>query len=614
MQTVRLSHIQFIPTKTAAPCLELLYRANTPACLTKDGLVQLAANTHYDFSTYFNILSLAKWKQYTNTQNFALRLDICGSFTLQFFGVKENGSALLVPLGEATSQAFDSLTSTAFPIPETDAACVGFTLTTIEECFIENASYEAQAKPEDIHPVHLSVVMTTFNNEEYLIPNINLFNELLAENTSGEPNLSVHIVDNGKTIDPSKYENDNLFIHPNNNTGGAGGFTRGMIETLQNQPHATHVLLMDDDVSIFPESIRRTIALLRLRKPSYENLCISGAMLRMAEPHAFHEDVGYVRQTAGYTSLKPWMDLSSLKDVLKNESISTEAPNAYGAWWYCCIPVSLIKQYGLPLPLFIRCDDVEYGMRLKPTIATMNGICVWHAQFEGRFRASVDNYQYIRNFLILNTLHEVASEFFFMLRMKRVFRQEINSLAYNNVELMLDGFEDYLKGPDFIRQDLGAKLMKENGQRNEKLIPVAQIEQELGKSLSDLYWAPCLPPVQNQLPPHKKILRLLEALTRNPHKRGDSKLISEPAIIVFDGKACLTKETQRRSTLIAINTVDNTAAIRTMDKNRYQEIMQRYKSLLKYYKNEKKDLAKQYKEALPELSSVAFWESYLKLK
>ena len=85
--------------------------------------------------------------------------------------------------------------------------------------------------------------------------------------------------------------------------------------------------------------------------------------------------------------------IDQLSDIAENEAVDVEVPDAYGAWWYSCIPLNEVREKGLPLPLFVRCDDVEYGMRTKPTYMTMNGICVWHEGFEGRFRPSVDCYQ-----------------------------------------------------------------------------------------------------------------------------------------------------------------------------------------------------------------------------
>ncbi len=60
----------------------------------------------------------------------------------------------------------------------------------------------------------------------------------------------------------------------------------------------------------------------------------------------------------------------------------------------------VIKRNGMPLPVFVRYDDVEYGIRCNPTFMTMNGLCIWHSKFEIRYNAAVERYQSIRNGMI----------------------------------------------------------------------------------------------------------------------------------------------------------------------------------------------------------------------
>lgn len=67
-----------------------------------------------------------------------------------------------------------------------------------------------------------------------------------------------------------------------------------MLESLIQTPKATHVLLMDDDVLILPESIKRTYALLKVLKPLYHNCFVSGAMLYYENMSTQHEDIGTV--------------------------------------------------------------------------------------------------------------------------------------------------------------------------------------------------------------------------------------------------------------------------------------------------------------------------------
>ena len=106
-------------------------------------------------------------------------------------------------------------------------------------------------------------------------------------------------------MDQEKYESEYIHIYPNQNVGGAGGFTRGILESMSAEKKPTHIILMDDDVKILPESLIRTYTLLSLIKPEYDTHFISGAMLFMEHMNIQHEDVGYVHKDGSFGPRKP---------------------------------------------------------------------------------------------------------------------------------------------------------------------------------------------------------------------------------------------------------------------------------------------------------------------
>lgn len=46
------------------------------------------------------------------------------------------------------------------------------------------------------------------------------------------------------------------------------------------------------------------------------------------------------------------------------------------------MPMNLIDSKNLPIPFFIRGDDMEYCLRNMKDLILMNGVCVWHETFE----------------------------------------------------------------------------------------------------------------------------------------------------------------------------------------------------------------------------------------
>lgn len=574
-----------------------------------------------DFFTYFNACSLAKWKKYAGIKRVYLHLEFANeainkeyACTIQFFGRSyldsaasslASGVRLTSTMGktkENGSLVFDLL------IPETDYEVIGFALDVRGGVVLEKAYYYARVAGEQINPVKIALCTTTFLKEDYIIPNIELVkNEVLAADDVIAKNFHMFVIDNGRTLDAEALSDEGVTVLPNPNVGGSGGFARGMMEAMKHDENFTHVLLMDDDVSISTESLRRTFNLLSLATGKYKNAFINGAMLVAEEPNRQFEDVSYVVNSGAYASVKSnkyYMDQQQY--IVRNEHIDVEIPKAYGAWWFSCIPVSAIEQVGLPLPLFVRCDDVEYGMRAKPIYMTMNGICVWHDGFMGRSRASVDSYQYVRNFLIMIAMTDCSSQDLFMLRMERALRLQLRVMSYDAADLILDGIADYLKGPDYFASLNGEEVIKRNAKKNEKLVPL----DELAEPYRNVSYNKRLLGDQSYIKP---FLKLMRTLPYDRHLLPDVLLRDTPEAVFYSGLSILSPRTIGTKTLVAIDLEGNQGAVRHMDRERYQQIMDRWKALKSELKERGDEVRAAYKEALPYLTSTEFWEKYLGL-
>ena len=138
------------------------------------------------------------------------------------------------------------------------------------------------------------------------------------------------VIDNGRTLDAEALSDEGVTVLPNPNVGGSGGFARGMMEAMKHDENFTHVLLMDDDVSISTESLRRTFNLLSLATGKYKNAFINGAMLVAEEPNRQFEDVSYVVNSGAYASVKSnkyYMDQQQY--IVRNEHIDVEIGRAH---------------------------------------------------------------------------------------------------------------------------------------------------------------------------------------------------------------------------------------------------------------------------------------------
>ena len=96
--------------------------------------------------------------------------------------------------------------------------------------------------------------------------------------------------------------------------GGVGGFT---LEALA-RSGVGHLILMDDDITIEPESLLKTYRLLSILKPEYKDAFIGGAMLQNDKQNIQVES-GAFWNGGKLVSLKHGLNMSNLADCLYNE-------------------------------------------------------------------------------------------------------------------------------------------------------------------------------------------------------------------------------------------------------------------------------------------------------
>lgn len=282
--------------------------------------------------------------------------------------------------------------------------------------------------------VVLAHVICTYRREGTVSEKIELLRLLLSES------YRIIVIDNGSTL-PEKDEQYLRIIH-SPNYGGSAGFAKGMMEALKTD--ATHILLNDDDAETEPDAIRRTIEYLSQLPPEKKDVCISGIMLDSHEPNIVYE-AGAQISDGNLIPLKHGADISSKEGLL---ALGEHEHIDFANWTYFCVPVSLVKEHGLPLPMFVREDDVEYGLRLKADIVTIPGVYVRHPIYTSDYSPG-NYYYYVRNRLAALCCSgdpdiSVLDKFFDEMA------TEACSYRYLSCRQMILGMKDFLRGPDHV--------------------------------------------------------------------------------------------------------------------------------------------------------------------
>lgn len=579
-----------------------MYCRNSEVLISdEDDAFLLTEEEFYDFTTYFNSFSLEKWKQYTHIDEFYLKIDIKGEFRVNLVGHYIDG------LGNAKRENiksyyfnFEERKEALLKIPRyVESTVVAFQIYAKTNVKVYDAAYYGTVDSMFHNNPFITLVTTTYKKEKYIRKNYEILNDAIFADKEIADYFSWKIIDNGSVLSPADFNNEFVELIPNHNVGGSGGFCRGMMEALKQPKKPTHIILMDDDVCIFPESFRRILMLLTYIKSEYENYFISGAMLEMNQRNIQHEDVGMFALDGSHGPSKPRYDLNLWDSIIRNEKIMSEDLHLYSGWWFCCIPTSIARTDNLPLPFFVRGDDVEYSIRNNAKFITMNGICIWHEGFGLKFSGAMELYQVHRNDLILQTLNTQISDVKIIDRIKNLFWEELFKFNYKGCALLLDAVDDFLKGPEFIKEANGESIIKAKKEADNKLETITPEIRNL-VDMSTLY---------ENTPLTGLILKLYGHFV-NGQKLPEILAGHRTAVIPY-GWGYSQKKLWRTGTVYAVDIPNNTYIKYKRNKNKYKELVKRYNALIARFDAEYDKVADAFRSEETNMESAEFWNEYL---
>ncbi len=596
-----------IPDKTVCDEPNLYYR-NESGVILAEGELLFAKNAECVFSTYFNAFSLNKWKEYTRIKNLFICLSFKGVFLVEIYSSKwllrEN-----IVHDCLYSKVLDSQDEkVVLPVDISKNDAVYFKLTALsDDAVFYGGSYASDVDEADFNPVEIDLVMCTFKREPFVKRNLRLLTDTFFADPkyNGAAHFNVRIVDNGQTLDARDIATSDgkVKLYPNINTGGSGGFSRGMIESLH-EGNATHILFMDDDVLVQVEAFERTYNLLHLLKDEYKDAFLGGAMFRLDNKKIQLENTAAYKGTSqGLSSLKFSRDMTYEIDVLFNE-IRENVAGQYQGWWYCCIPVGIARLNNLPYPFFIRMDDMEYSIRNTKKFITLNGINVWHEAFDRKYSALMENYFMFRNSLVVNMLHNISSRSGNIIFFFRRFVRELIRYDYRGAEFLLDGVENFLKGPSFYRNVDTEGDLKVHALKQTKTIPISAIDNY--DTLFDVVYDATHNHFKESL-----LQRIIRLLSFNGYFLPNC-FFNDWGYAEY-GYTSSSKLYYRHKRVLAVDLNYENAIIVEMDRKKAFALIMRFLKLAKGLFVKYHILESEYKESFSEMISEVFWRRYLKM-
>jgi galactofuranosylgalactofuranosylrhamnosyl-N-acetylglucosaminyl-diphospho-decaprenol beta-1,5/1,6-galactofuranosyltransferase len=426
----------------------------------------ITASRRVSFATYFNAFPASYWRRWTTVNSVTLRVRLAGESKLVLYRSTAKGFSYPV---ETISIETDEPVTIQRTLP-LDAfidggwywfdVVAGPRPTTLIE-----ADWLGEVPPAP--PGRFSIGITSFNRPDELLEQLRTLGDAAEIHDLLD---KVYVIDQGGTqvtaqsgfADAAKKLGDRVQVIEQGNLGGSGGFARSMDETVR-AGHSDYVLLMDDDVQFDPESFLRAVTFADLaRQPTL----VGGHMFSLydrSELHAFAETIApYTWWWGAAPNTKPRHDFGR-RNLRNTPWLHRRADADYNGWWMCLIPVKVIAEIGLALPVFIKWDDAEYGVRASahgyPTVS-LPGLGSWQVTWDNKDDArDWQAYYHLRNQLITALLHSphkgggaLISE------CSERMLQGLLSMQYSTVAVRLLAVEDVLSGPEHLHRDMLSKL------------------------------------------------------------------------------------------------------------------------------------------------------------
>ena len=411
------------------------------------------------FDTYFNGVTVERWRQLCAIQDMALELEGSGCFVIRI-GLHQLGLPHRWLLEKTVSLAEGEHVHLDLPFwPELQAGMLYFWVEALKDGHLLGGRLVTTQQP--LRDVNLAVVITHFNRKPFLLPALQRLSNALKADPVWSDRLRVIVIDNSQNV--TEDEACGALIIPNRNLGGAGGFTRGLLYAKDNG--YTHCLFMDDDASCDFESVRRAYMLLSYTTET--RAAVIGAQLRETVPWQLHE-VGARFINGRWLARKHLLDMRDVHSLLLAEMNDAE-PN-YGGWWFFAFPISAVKHF--PYPFFVRGDDAQFSLQNKFPLITMNGICSMAEDFSVK-ESPMTRYLGMRATMVLMMLNGQQKAKPYISIFLTWFRGVLFSYNYASAKALLMAMRNVMEGPDFfvhnmdmasIRAEIGALTPSEKMQ------------------------------------------------------------------------------------------------------------------------------------------------------
>jgi galactofuranosylgalactofuranosylrhamnosyl-N-acetylglucosaminyl-diphospho-decaprenol beta-1,5/1,6-galactofuranosyltransferase len=578
--------------------------------------LQIGAECSVSFATYFNAFPASYWRRWTTCTSVVLRAELTGAGRVDVYRTKATGARIFVEGREFASTAGQP-TTLEFQVgldPFEDGGWIWFDITTDSDVTLCSAGWYSDKPAPGV--ANIAVGIPTFNRPDDCV---NALRELTSDPLVDKVIGAVIVPDQGtaKVREHPDFAaaaaplGNRLSIHDQPNLGGSGGYSRVMYEALKNTD-CQQILYMDDDIQLEPDTILRVLAMHRFAKTP---MLVGGQMLNLQEPSHLHIMGEMVDRSIFMWTAAPFAEYdhdfaeyplndNNPRSNLLHRRIDVD----FNGWWTCMIPRQVAEELGQPLPLFIKWDDAEYGLRASehgyPT-ATLPGAAIWHMAWSDKDDAiDWQAYFHLRNRLVVAAMHWDHDVTGLVRSHLKATLKHLACLEYSTVAIQNKAIDDFLAGPEHIFSILENALP--DVRRIRKEYPDAVVlpsSDEL--PLPSQRNSEMKPPVHPLVVGYRFVRGMLHQLTKaDPahHRRPQLNVPTQDArwflLCLVDGAT--------------VTTADGRGTVyRQRDRAKMFELLWQSLRRQRQLLNRFDELRRVYRGALPILSSMEKWETVL---
>lgn len=397
--------------------LFLTFSGSKEIRILRHNAIQIHKDICVTAGTLRNSFYIEPWRQLTNIERLLLKVRFQGTIRLRIYQVSLGNLPEMIASHRFESEEEQTSFIQLPDLQDYPKNCRLFwdVIGESDTAQLYEVTYETKDAPRT--DGRLVVLLRTFGRTQDIAKLLDKFNTDASQAEYGDLFNRVYFVvlDTSANIDDyytqKTWSRLKIAVLKSANLGGGGNVShmlymvRSAFDKLSAEPD--DLLILDDDLEISTESLRRYAAFCRYRQK--EVVC-SLPVLMKSEPTVVWEDGGYwgklnpneamsmQRRSLFPTLLRHGWRLKGFDHLDEMASVNF---CEYSTFIFFGLSYKLFKTLGYPTAFFLRGDDIEYSLRLNAAgykLFTNPNLCAWHEPAH----SYVQEYMAILHGLIIN--------------------------------------------------------------------------------------------------------------------------------------------------------------------------------------------------------------------